>query len=48
MKKYVNGNYIELAQEELAQMGKEARLAAIAERTRPLMEVVGLYVEKTN
>lgn len=38
MKKYVNGQYIELTQEELAQREKEERLAAIAERTRPLTE----------
>ena len=48
MKKYVNGNYIELAQEELAQMGKEARLAAIAERTRPLTaeEVTAMLIRQ--
>lgn len=38
MKKYVNGQYIELTQEELEQIEKEAHLAAIAERTRPLTE----------
>lgn len=38
MKKYVNGQYIELTQEELAQREKEERLAAIAEHTRPLTE----------
>ena len=38
MKKYVNGQYIDMTQEELEQIEKEARLAAIAERTRPLTE----------
>lgn len=38
MKKYVNGQYIELTPEELAQREKEERLDAIAERTRPLTE----------
>ena len=38
MKKYVNGKCIELTAEELAQMEKEASLAAIAEKSRPLTE----------
>lgn len=38
MKKYVNGQYIDMTQEELEQIEKEAHLAAIAERTRPLTE----------
>jgi hypothetical protein len=38
MKKYVNGEYIELTAEEIAAMQAEQRKAEIAERTRPLTE----------
>ena len=38
MKKYVNGKYIELTPEELAQMEAEAKKAELAEKSRPLTE----------
>ena len=38
MKKYINGQYIDLTPEELAVMQEEATKAAIMERTRPLTE----------
>lgn len=38
MKKYVNGEYIELTAEEVAAMEAEARLAAIEQNRRPLTE----------
>jgi hypothetical protein len=38
MKKYVNGKYIELTPEEITAMQKEAALAELAEKSRPLTE----------
>lgn len=38
MKKYVNGKYIELTSDELAQMEAERRKAELAEKSRPLTE----------
>lgn len=38
MKKYINGQYIEMTTEELAAMQAEATKAAIMERSRPLTE----------
>lgn len=38
MRKFVNGQYIELTTEEISAMKKEQRKAEIAERTRPLTE----------
>lgn len=38
MKKYINGQYIEMTTEELAAMQAEATKAALMERTRPLTE----------
>ena len=46
MKKYVNGKYIELTPEELAQMEAEQRKWELAEKSRPLTaeEVNRLYI----
>ena len=38
MKKYINGQYVELTPEEIAAAEKEARKAEAIERTRPLTE----------
>ncbi len=38
MRKYVNGVYIDMTSEEVAEMQKSARLARIEENTRPLTE----------
>lgn len=38
MKKYVNGVFYDMTAEEIAEVEKQARLAAIAEKSRPLTE----------
>ena len=38
MKKYVNGKYIDLTQEEITAMQKESQKAELAEKSRPLTE----------
>ena len=48
MKKYVNGEYIEMTAEELAAMEAEAARFEVAERTRPLTaeEVTSLLIKQ--
>lgn len=48
MKKYINGNYIDLTTEEITAMQKEAERAVLAEKSRPLTaeEVTRLIIRQ--
>ena len=48
MKKYINGNYIDLTPEEITAMQKEAERAELAEKSRPLTaeEVSAMLIRK--